>query len=238
MRGAIRRFLARHDRDVIARPEPLASNRERIIRPTLRMVVSELLDPKELNFVIVGAFDGLSNDEIYPLVKAHHFRGVALEPQPAAFARLSEAYRDEPQVQLVNAALDWKEGKREMFGVKPEFHSDKFHPQLASFNRDVVMRYPGVADHEVGSFPVDCVTLKGCLERAGLERVDLLQIDTEGFDFEVIKMLDGAGLRPRIIKYEHKHLTRQDSPVCLRLLMKNGYDIAYDEYDVIAALVR
>jgi FkbM family methyltransferase len=238
MRRAIRKLLARYDRGLTVCPEPLAMARERVIRPTLRMLVADLLDPKELRFLIVGAFDGLTNDELYPLVKQYHFRGAALEPQPAAFSRLLEAYRDEPQVTLVNAALDWREGKREMFAVKAEFHSDQFRPQLASFNRDVVLRYPGVGENEMESFPVDCVTLKGCLARGGLDAVDVLQIDTEGFDFEVIKMLDAAGLVPKIIKYEHHHLSRQDNHDCLRLLMGKGYDIAYGDNDAIAALMR
>jgi len=237
LKAVIRSLLASYDRNVVFQPEPLIINRDSVIRPTLRMLVRDLLDLNDATFMIIGAFDGITNDETYPLVRQYHFRGLALEPQPAAFARLAKAYQDEPQVVLRNAAIDWKPGQREMFAVKPEFHTDEFRPQLASFSREVMLRYPGLAESEIESSSVDCVTVHDCLAEAKLDRVDLLQIDTEGFDFEVIKMLDAAGIAPKIIRYEHHHLSRSDNHACLRHLMKKGYRISYHENDALAALM-
>jgi len=38
-----------------------------------------------------------------------------------------------------------------------------------------------------------------------LKTVDLLQIDTEGFDWNVLKMYDFNYFKPVIIQYEHCH---------------------------------
>ena len=40
--------------------------------------------------------------------------------------------------------------------------------------------------------------------------IDLLQIDTEGFDYEVLKMFDFNTYRPVIIQYEHFHLSMEE----------------------------
>ncbi len=237
MKTLLRNILSLVDRNVIFQPSPLIFAREQWLEPNFRMVAEHLLEGNEKTFLIVGAFDGISNDEVYPLVRKHHWRGIALEPQPFAFRSLVDAYRDEPQVTLINAALDWAGGTREMFAVKAANHTDQYSPQLASFDREVVLRYPSVTDAEIESFQVDCITVAECMARANLGKLDLLQVDTEGFDFEVIKMVDGIGIRPTVIRYEHQHLSRKDSNACLRFLLQRKYHICRSTYDTIAALM-
>ena len=41
-------------------------------------------------------------------------------------------------------------------------------------------------------------------------RIDLLQIDTEGFDYEVMKTVPFRHVRPRVIVYEEKILGKRD----------------------------
>jgi hypothetical protein len=53
-----------------------------------------------------------------------------------------------------------------------------------------------------------------------------LSIDTEGHDYEVIKQIDFRTLRPGIMLYEHRHLSRPDRAACEHLLRSHGYRLA------------
>jgi hypothetical protein len=57
------------------------------------------------------------------------------------------------------------------------------------------------------------------------EKIDLLHTDTEGFDFELIKLIPFATLKPQMILYEHQHLTPEDAKACTSLLENNGYTL-------------
>ncbi len=43
------------------------------------------------------------------------------------------------------------------------------------------------------------------LSECHVRRVDLLQIDVEGYDFEVLLSLDFSSVRPSLIRYEDRH---------------------------------
>ena len=54
-----------------------------------------------------------------------------------------------------------------------------------------------------------------------------LHIDTEGYDFEVLKSISLDKYHPKVIHYEHVHLSSQDRKSCQYFLEGHGYKIAY-----------
>ena len=69
---------------------------------------------------------------------------------------------------------------------------------------------------------------------AEINHIDLLQIDAEGYDYEIIKMIKFQKIRPSIIRYEHKHLSKKDFTECLELLVNNNYGILFEDSDITA----
>ena len=67
------------------------------------------------------------------------------------------------------------------------------------------------------------VRFANLLARHKVTAIDLLQIDAEGFDFEVIKMLDLRAMKPAIIHYEHFHLSPADRRAANEYLAEHGY---------------
>lgn len=65
----------------------------------------------------------------------------------------------------------------------------------------------------------------------GLTRLDLLQIDVEGFDAEVIRMIDFSRVRPGIIKYES--WDRAADAELERMPAAQGYMLRRNGHDVI-----
>ena len=57
----------------------------------------------------------------------------------------------------------------------------------------------------------------------GIDKINLLQIDVEGFDYEVIKIFDISKSKPGMIVFESSHLSETDYRSCLNLLAENGY---------------
>lgn len=60
-----------------------------------------------------------------------------------------------------------------------------------------------------------------------------LQIDTEGFDYEVIKMIPFDD-PPRISRFETKHLSDADSAECIEMLGEYRYAFVFDRFDANA----
>ena len=78
------------------------------------------------------------------------------------------------------------------------------------------------------------VTLHSLFEKHQIQELDLLQIDAEGFDYEIIRSIDFAKTKPAIIHYEHMVLSQADRNACLELLAENGYRFFLEDSDTLA----
>ncbi|HEX2477291.1 MAG TPA: FkbM family methyltransferase [Lacipirellulaceae bacterium] len=210
---------------VIRRPELL-------VRSWLPYVVAhELLDNRKVTFLQIGAYDGRSDDDLRDLVVRHSLRGVLVEPQPAAFARLRETYRDQPQVTLLQAAIADREGVRNLYCRRGDAS------MAASFDAEHLRRH-GIPSAEIIRQPVVCHTVESALRTAGLESVDLIQIDAEGYDWPIIHSIDFAKVRPAILRFEYRHMHSSDADACLDFLARHGYLFLLEARDIIAHRVE
>ena len=101
--------------------------------------------------------------------------------------------------------------------------------QLGSFDRDVVMKHairiPDLAAR-IEEMSVPCAPFGQLLSDHGITRLDLLHIDTEGYDFEILKTVDFAGpTAPGAVLYEHAHLSPGDVAAAELLLRAAGYRV-------------
>ena len=82
---------------------------------------------------------------------------------------------------------------------------------------------------------VNSLPLGLLLERHELRDLDLLQIDAEGYDYEILKTLDFNQHKPRFINYE-RALLDEDEPACRQMLMSHGYVLMDSRIDTLAIL--
>jgi FkbM family methyltransferase len=198
------------------------------VRSCLPFVLAhELLQNPKLTFMQIGAFDGLGDDDLRELVVKHRLRGVLIEPQPVAFARLQRTYADQPQVTLLQAAIAERQGTRALY-----CHRGKAS-MVASFDRGHLRRH-GLAAEDIVTQEVACHTVESALRVAGLAQVDLVQIDAEGYDWPIIRSIDFSQMRPRILRFEYRHMRAADADACLALLAKHGYRFVVESRDIIA----
>ncbi|MDF1607365.1 FkbM family methyltransferase [Hoeflea sp. YIM 152468] len=184
--------------------------------------------PDGFYFVQLGAFDGLSGDPLRDIILADDWRGILVEPQKAAFERLEDLYRDRPQLSLFNAAVGPEDGEITIYSRKGGPVS------TASANPNFLLT-PGHRRSDLVAEVVPCYRLETLLRKAGNpERIDLLQIDTEGFDFQIIKSIDLNTIKPEIIRYEHILLSESDKEACLAHLASYGYRFVLEDMDTVA----
>jgi FkbM family methyltransferase len=209
-------------------PPVLIRRPELAVRSWLPLVVAhELLRNSDLTFLQIGAFDGVGDDDLHALIMTYGLRGLLVEPQPAAFARLQETYRGQPRLRLLQAAIADQEGERELYCRRDE------PSEAASFDRGHLRRH-GIPDDEIVAQRVVCHTVASALRVAGLEHVDLLQIDAEGYDWPIIRSIDFSRLRPAIVRFEYRHIRPHDADACLELLASHGYRFLLEPRDIIA----
>ena len=70
---------------------------------------------------------------------------------------------------------------------------------------------------------VDVISPKTLINKYQINKIDLLQIDAEGYDLEVIRIFDIPRTQPQAIIFENVGLNAADYDSCLQLLKDNGY---------------
>lgn len=205
----------------------------------LKLLVDRLpVDGADFTVVQIGANDGKSRDPVYPFIMERGWSGILVEPIPSMFEKLSNTYRDVPNVKLENCAIANTDGTVKMYRVVEDDSLPEYVKELASLDRDVILRQkPTVPtiDQFIDTIDVPAKTVSSLLTTHGLQHLNLLQVDTEGFDDEIIKMTFQAGLEPDIINFESIHLSPEKKSECGHLLASSGYRYVTIDRDTIAA---
>jgi FkbM family methyltransferase len=197
-----------------------------------------------LNILQVGANDGAINDPLYGFVSANprRTRIILCEPQSYLIPELERSYAFHDARYIHNGTVGPASTLR-MHRVRRE-HWEAFSVPYArgwpvwraptgvtSANRDHVLAWvrkhcrgslrPGDVIEEVS---VECLDMAGLLRRAGLfDRVDVLQIDAEGFDDQVIYASDLGRLRSLVVNLEYRNLSQGRATDLRAFLARQGY---------------
>lgn len=183
---------------------------------------------RELTFIQVGAYDGVSTDPLRKYVADCGWRGVMLEPQPRPAARLRELYAGAAGIVVLEAAVDAARGTRPLYTVDCD-ELPKWAGGMASFDRAHLLKhdylFPGIAAM-IRELTVVCVTFDDVLGHLPKGRLDLLQIDAEGADGRLLALFPFERARPAIVQWEVKNMSRAQQEAALDLLCGHGYRIA------------
>lgn len=213
-------------------PPTLAERPEEVVLTvTLRHVVAAHMAFCERApfFVQVGAFDG--KDHLRELVFRYDLAGILAEPQSGPFAALQATYAGRPKLKLRNVAVSEHDETRPFYTVS----GPPWTAELASFDVDTILSHdtPELKLSErLTRHEVSCESFETLL--AGVEQVDLLQIDAEGYDARLLELFDFERWQPSIIQFEHRHLSMADHEAAVALLVERGFLVALSHADTIA----
>ncbi len=171
------------------------------------------------SFIQIGANNGIRWDPLHELILKHHLVGLLVEPLPDMYEQLKENYSSESQLSFENAAIAAENCTRTLFRIKPNADVPDWAHGMASFKKDHLSEFKRF----IQKVEVPTLTINALLRKHKINHVTLLQIDTEGYDFEIIKMFFKEPMFPEIINYENGNLSYIDDLDCRRLLKNNGY---------------
>ena len=60
-----------------------------------------------------------------------------------------------------------------------------------------------------------------------------MHIDTEGYDFEILKLIDFEKLDLSIVIFEYVHLSVSDFAKSLKLMKSNGFEVFTSNLDIV-----
>jgi FkbM family methyltransferase len=202
-----------------------------------------MLRKTDIFFVEIGSNDGVTNDPIYPFATRYGWRGVLVEPQAEIFSKLERNYAGVVGVSFVNAAIGAADGEQTFFKIRqtddPDINAARFPTQLASLRKESVLSQtkfvPNVVDL-VEEVRVPVLTFETLMRKAGADRVDILVIDTEGYDAPILRSIDIERFKPAIVQYEHHFMSKAEQMEFAGRFRDAGYRIAKDNLNTIACL--
>jgi FkbM family methyltransferase len=208
-----------------------------IPRLNCREILEKNFKKNELfSFIQIGANDGKSFDYLFEIVSTRKSNGIVVEPIVDYFNELVENYKYYPQIIKINKAV----------------HPSKTESTIYKINNLATYKYPdwvkGIASFDPSHFKnlkissndiieeqVECDHLMNIIKANYFSNhIDFIQIDTEGFDAEVIKMLDFSYLRPKILKFENVSLSKNDMIDVKKIIYRNNYYLFNEGNDSIA----
>ena len=133
----------------------------------------------DIFFLQIGAHDGLTFDPVHEYVRQHHWRGLLVEPQPAIFAQLQKNYAGESQLLFENSAVAPQDGTLDLH-VFESADANDHASMLASTRKHYLQLNGDSARGTLKTITVPALSLASLLNKHKIDRVNLLQIDTEG----------------------------------------------------------
>jgi len=209
----------------------------------------------KLRIVQVGANDGAINDPLYGFVREKKARTslILVEPQKQLLPYLKSNYSFHDGAEVFNGAIGPDSSLR-LFCVREAFWDKLSVPYATGWPayraptgvtsadrghvRDWLAQYLGRGidpDSAIEEFTVQALPLTALLERHGFPaRIDVLQVDAEGFDDQVIYASDIARTWPRIINFEAMNIPESRYAALEAHLLDLGYELFRHHHDALA----
>ena len=180
-------------------------------------------------FVQVGAHDGIMHDPLYPFLSTNKWNGILIEPQENMFKKLQNRYRNRTNLLFYPFAVHPNLSRVKLYIIKNPLNYSQTGWATILSNRLSNNNKTKLDTKEVKAMP-----LMDIIEKSKFKIIDLLQIDTEGFDYEVLKMFNFQVFKPVLVQFEYIHLSKNDYENSINLLFSNGYTTIKKKNDIIA----
>ena len=223
----------------------------RIQKPTKRdllnkkihkLILKKFKYKKNVFFIQIGSNDGKKFDPIHDLIiNNNEWNGIFVEPVPRIFEKLKMNYNFSDRFIFINKAISNNKGEKLFYYVSEKAKIDldenlpSWYDQLGSFDKTHILKHlNGVLEPYIIEEMVETISLKDLFVNNNIKKIDLIHIDTEGYDFKILKQIDFNKYRPLVILFENIHLTKNELKLSESLLNKYNYDIFYYGHDTIS----
>jgi len=175
----------------------------------------------------IGAYDGHACDPLLEILQNENVSAILLEPQKIPYQRLVERYATNPRVSLINAAVAEHDGVVKLY--LPGSGNSPKASLIAQHHR----RF-GSDAKEVRDIEVPSVSVGSLLKMLHGEHLHLLQVDTEGMDYQILKWFFDADVEPEVLNFESLHLSKAERLASRQLLNDREYWWIESDQDTFA----
>lgn len=198
----------------------------------------------DLNFIQIGAYDGIMHDPLRKYLEKFDWKGIMVEPQPVPYSKLQDLYSDRKEIILLNCVINNSPEQIPMYVIDDAAPLPEWMKGSASFYKQHLLKYKDefpALEHYIKQVEVNGIGVEQLLDINHKQFIDLLLIDTEGYDGKILESFIFNKVKPAIIRFECKNLVKDELGKLLELLTGSGYKIAYDggqevAEDIIAVL--
>ncbi len=96
------------------------------------------------------------------------------------------------------------------------------------------MSLPEKEEDIIGYDWIRCSSFQTLVKENQVENIDLIHIDTEGYDYEILKLFPFDDYQPTVVIFEHSHLSQEDRKAATEMLESQGYNISSYGADTLA----
>lgn len=165
------------------------------------------------NYVIIGAMDGISHDNIFDRLKNEtDYQAYFIEPVPYYFNKLKENVKQLSNARASNFFISDTDESVEMAYVKPEWISkdSSFLDGCSSLveNGKPLNRYlKELPKSIIETIFISAITFDQYCEWYDIKDIHYLQIDTEGCDERILNTIDLEKYNVKELKFENHYIS-------------------------------
>jgi len=190
-------------------------------------IIKSIYKKNTFFFIQIGANDGILHDPINYYINKYKWKGIFIEPVDQYFSKLKRTYAKNKGLFFENSAISNKNEKKKIYKVKENTkHVAYWYQGIASFDKNNLLRHK-YAFPEIEKFIeeqlINCITFQYLINKYKVKNIDLLCIDVEGHEMVIIKQLLTLNVKPKVIYYEHKHMSKIQRQECKNILSSLGY---------------
>jgi len=196
-----------------------------------KLVNKLALKEKKIFLLQIGAFDGITSDPLHNHIKKKNISGVLIEPIDYYYKKLVNNYKKikySGNLIFENIAITEEYGYKYINWVNPIKLKNKKLPKWYSGHSSFMDKHTpdlGGWGHSNVSEKLKVKTMKldDLIKKNKIEKIDIYQSDTEGYDVKILKQLDLNKFTPYIINIESNKLTNEEILYCKNIFDKNNY---------------
>jgi FkbM family methyltransferase len=165
------------------------------------------------NYVIIGAMDGISHDNIFDRLKDEtDYQAYFIEPIPHYFNKLKENVKQLSNAKASNFFISDTDDSVEMAYVKPEWISkdSSFLDGCSSLveNGEPLNRYlKELPKSIIETIRIAAITFDQYCKWFDIKDIHYLQIDTEGCDERILNTIDLDKYKVKELKFENHYIS-------------------------------
>lgn len=190
----------------------------------------------DIKFIQIGSNDGKSGDPLRKHILKNNWKGILIEPVHYIYEKLKENYIGyHERLIFVNKAVASDNIPLKFYRLQESSNPDlpDWYDQLGTFDKTTLLKHknaiPGfdklLVEEEIG-----VISIQELVKTYHFDDVNLIHIDTEGFDYEILKLIPFKDISVEILLFERKHLSKLKFLKACLLLHKNNFTL-YNIYE-------